>query len=762
MAKTVWAILTGEYPPRTGGVSDYTYMVAKALAAEGDEVHVWVPLREEPLAVEGVHVHRLPDAFGFRSLGQLEKDLRRLPPDFRLLVQYVPQAFGWRGMNLPLCAWLWMHRRNRPWVMFHEVMYPLRWRQPVKHNVMALITRLMASLLARASARIFVSIPAWERLLIQLAPNISARWLPVPSNVATAANCAQIASVRSRLLATPTSFLVGHFGTYGGLVGDALRAVLPELLASDANIIVVLIGRGGVEFARALGSDHPSLADRLVAAGGLADEEVSDHLAACDLLLQPFADGVSARRSSLMAGLALGVPIVTTEGPATEPIWREGAAVALAPAGQPRAQAQIAVSLLHDRQGRLQLGDRARKLYAAKFDVSHTIHALRNAATEPARESVRPASTPPKVAVAFVVNGDESSAMAERARSFGKRLNPQFHANYVYRGRFKVRAVFQMLKALFRTRPTVTYVLDIGYSGVAAGLLYRLLVRNRLIIDTGDAIYELSRSMGRGRLGQWLTWLLERSALRGADHIVVRGSHHRDLLSALAIEATFVPDGVDAEQFSDCDGRSIRENLVTGDKLVVGVLGSSVWSERLRMCYGWELVEVLRLMKDEPIRGVYIGSGSGIERLREKCREYGIEDRIHFVGKLPYDQLPEWLSVMDVCLSTQTNDIPGQVRTTGKLPLYLAAGRFVLASAVGEASKVLPDEMLVRYDGWKDEQYPRRLVERLRELLRESQRLSVSDRSRKIARENFNYDLLTRRVEKVLMNGCRQQESSSG
>ena len=36
----IWAIITGEYPPDPGGVSDYTYLVATHLADAGDEVHV--------------------------------------------------------------------------------------------------------------------------------------------------------------------------------------------------------------------------------------------------------------------------------------------------------------------------------------------------------------------------------------------------------------------------------------------------------------------------------------------------------------------------------------------------------------------------------------------------------------------------------------------------------------------------------------------------------------------------------------------------
>ena len=102
-----WVILTGEYPPQPGGVSDYTRLVAEGLAAVGDEVAVYAPpqsLGPDP-AAPGVRVRRLPDRFGLRGLRWLDRELARDRPD-RVLVQYVPHAFGLKAMNLPFAAWV--------------------------------------------------------------------------------------------------------------------------------------------------------------------------------------------------------------------------------------------------------------------------------------------------------------------------------------------------------------------------------------------------------------------------------------------------------------------------------------------------------------------------------------------------------------------------------------------------------------------------------------------------------------------------------
>ena len=351
--------------------------------------------------------------------------------------------------------------------------------------------------------------------------------------------------------------------------------------------------------------------------------------------------------------------------------------------------------------------------------------------------------------VAFVVNGDTNSAMAQRARAFAGHLS-QHQVEICFRSSRKVLSIFAFLWFLIRTRPRATYVFDISYSGVLAAALYKLSIGNALVVDTGDAITELARSMGRGRAGVLLTSLLEQFALRVADRVIVRGSFHRELLARAGIRAEVIQDGVDVNSFAAEDVRELRKQNGLSDVLTIGLVGSSVWSERLQMCYGWELVEAMRLLKDKPVKGIMIGGGSGIRKLRARCREYGIEDKIFFLDHVPFDELAHHLSLIDVCLSTQTNDVAGNVRTTGKLPLYLAADRFILASKVGEAARVLPNEMLVDYDGIKDETYPAKIAARIESILSDPTTLSARASNTSLARHHFDYPMLAQRVARVI------------
>jgi glycosyltransferase involved in cell wall biosynthesis len=372
-----WHILTGEYPPQPGGVSDYTRLLARALAAAGDEAQVWAPAAPGPEPDDpGVTVRRLPGRFGRRALAELDAGLARARPGFRLLVQYVPHMYGMKGMNLPFCWWLWQRRALRPWVMFHEVAFPCGWGRPLRHNLLGAAQRVMAALVARAAARIFLATRWWEPMLRGLAPlSAPVAWLPVPSNIPDSVDAAAVRLVR-QAAAGANSTVVGCFGTFGAATARPLAAALPAVLNGSGDRLGLLIGRGSTAFAERLVREHASLNGRLHAAGALGPEAVAANLSACDLLLQPYPGGVCSRRGSLMAGLALGVPVATTKGAATESVWEDGA-VALAPEDDPAALVAVAERLLADPVARRRLGEEGRAVYQARFSIDCTVRALR-------------------------------------------------------------------------------------------------------------------------------------------------------------------------------------------------------------------------------------------------------------------------------------------------------------------------------------------------------------------------------------------------
>jgi glycosyltransferase involved in cell wall biosynthesis len=350
----------------------------------------------------------------------------------------------------------------------------------------------------------------------------------------------------------------------------------------------------------------------------------------------------------------------------------------------------------------------------------------------------------------FLVNGSRESAEGERALQLSGRLPSSWDIKLAFR-EGKLGSILKFIHAAFTFRPDVVFVVKMAYSGVVAGVVARCLFCRALICDTGDLAYELAKSTGRYSSFQLeLIRRTEQLALKVSDAIVTRGSYHATMLLNQGIRRVeFIPDGVDliAERPAE---ESVRSELNLGSDLVIGMVGHMQWSERHRMCYGWDIVEALAYLKDLPVRALLIGDGDGLQKLEQRALELGVKDKVIFLGRKPRSDLARYLASMDVCISTQSADVVGMVRTTGKLPLYLAHGKYVIATNVGEARNVLESVgRLLPYEGVRDDNHPARLAAHVRELVANRKKLEVKKAARDVAMKHFDYQMLALRVQRL-------------
>jgi glycosyltransferase involved in cell wall biosynthesis len=338
----------------------------------------------------------------------------------------------------------------------------------------------------------------------------------------------------------------------------------------------------------------------------------------------------------------------------------------------------------------------------------------------------------------ILVNGDERGALGERARWVARAVPGR--ATIAYRSGGRGAAVARFLQRLRADRPRLVYLVDAAVATVTAGVWARRRGA-RVVLDSGDAIAALTRSTGQlGALGAAGAPWLERLAYATADTIVVRSVGLAQHVRARCDRPVLVvPDGYDPDAARALDGGAERRRWsFAEDDVVVGVVGSAHWNARLRWCYGRDVVEAVAAARRRDVRGLVLVRGDGLPHLRALARRRGVDDRVVFDD--PGSPAETWprLAAIDVALSTQTNDLVGQSRTTGKLVQYMAAGRYVLASRVGAAASLLPPPMLVDYHGAWDEGYFGRLAERVTALPDRRSLAEQGERLRDLA-EPFAY-----------------------
>ena len=368
-------LITCEYPPAMGGVSEHSRVIAEAAAAAGFDVEVWTGAEGD--GAPHVQVNSALRGFSGAAFGATDAALNKCPSPRRLIVQWVPHGYGRRGLNAAFSHWI--RRRARTGdtvdVIVHEPFVDFfggSWRQPFA----ALIQRYMTWTMMRAATRVWLTIPGWEsRLRLYAGAKLStARTLPVPGTIPPVRDATNVANVRERLLKGRTR-LVGYFGAGGSYAFDAIQTAVRELARQDTAL--VCIGRGSDVMSQELHAvAGPTTA--VSGTGALQRDDVSLHLQACDALLQPYPDGVSGRRTTTISALQHGVPVATTIGWLSEAFWNDTRAVEGVAASAPSRLGGAVLRLLEpERNSAARAG--AVELYRERFDPHRTMTTLLNA-----------------------------------------------------------------------------------------------------------------------------------------------------------------------------------------------------------------------------------------------------------------------------------------------------------------------------------------------------------------------------------------------
>jgi glycosyltransferase involved in cell wall biosynthesis len=281
-----------------------------------------------------------------------------------ILLQYNPFNFGRWGFApwLPLKLWRLKRSKSRPKiaVMVHEMYYPISdWRSALMggwQRVQFFAVRVLSDVA-------FTSVSPWAKALESHRPRRPVHHLPVGSNLPDMRHAR--AAERERLGIRDDAIVLAAFGT-----GHPSR--LLDYVADAANRIA---SQGHETVLLNLGFNTPDVsvspAVRVVTPGHLEEEAISAHLAAADVYLAPFTDGVSTRRTTVMAALQHGLSIVGTDGHNTDEMLRSSTnAMRLTPVGDREAFSRTVCELADDPDARVELGECARSLYEEEFDWS--------------------------------------------------------------------------------------------------------------------------------------------------------------------------------------------------------------------------------------------------------------------------------------------------------------------------------------------------------------------------------------------------------
>lgn len=104
------------------------------------------------------------------------------------------------------------------------------------------------------------------------------------------------------------------------------------------------------------------------------------------------------------------------------------------------------------------------------------------------------------------------------------------------------------------------------------------------------------------------------------------------------------------------------------------------------------LVDAVDIIKKERgFKVTIVGSGSDLERLKEKVKNLGLEHIITFTGRQPKEKMPEYYAMADFCFLSLRDEGAVSWTIPGKLQEYMSARKPILAAINGDAKFVIED-----------------------------------------------------------------------
>lgn len=101
------------------------------------------------------------------------------------------------------------------------------------------------------------------------------------------------------------------------------------------------------------------------------------------------------------------------------------------------------------------------------------------------------------------------------------------------------------------------------------------------------------------------------------------------------------------------------------------------------------VVEAAKKLKDTKIKWQLIGDGRNVQQLRQKVKEYQLEDIVIFHGRKPEKEIPQYLANANAALLILKPDPVFEMTLPAKLQTYMACGVPIVGCVSGEVKKVI-------------------------------------------------------------------------
>ncbi|RMD49381.1 MAG: glycosyltransferase family 1 protein [Ignavibacteria bacterium] len=187
----------------------------------------------------------------------------------------------------------------------------------------------------------------------------------------------------------------------------------------------------------------------------------------------------------------------------------------------------------------------------------------------------------------------------------------------------------------------------------------------------------------------WLAKYYEKVICSNADHVFTVSTALKEFLikerGVLQKNITVTPNAINPEKYKHIPSPEIVRTRFNLDRqLVVGFIGS------LREWHGVDiLMDIIPevLSKHSGCYFMIVGRGELEEKFRQFIKDQGLDNRVVLTGWVPHDEIPQYISAMDITLMPNSNFYGSPM----KVFEYMAVGKATIAPRLGPLQEVIEE-----------------------------------------------------------------------
>lgn len=213
--------------------------------------------------------------------------------------------------------------------------------------------------------------------------------------------------------------------------------------------------------------------------------------------------------------------------------------------------------------------------------------------------------------------------------------------------------------------------------------------RNKLpLILEVNSPYSIQKRQWEKLYFPWLSEMGERKIFNAAPQIIVVSTPLKKIVMDYGVPAeriTVLPNGTDPERFNpNIDDTPLREKLGLQGRVAMGFVGIlRRWHNIDKLI---NILEEIDLPKHNATM-LFLGDGPSYHELVAYNKEKGNEEWIRFLGRIPHDEIQNYIAMMDIAISPHATPYSSPM----KILEYMAMEKAILAPDMENIRDLLTD-----------------------------------------------------------------------